>query len=525
MNRPEERRIKTTKSEIETLRSDFDDQLPTIRNRENPQELFVKKETSLGSRFKKAEKFVAKKSGTLKESIQRPLTGLFRKNVEDRRSMVNRTAVEEGNVDVVHAFSDDMDDMDEKAEIARLENEESLRKIDQIINKMLGNAHEESPKNSNFNEPLQFDALQKDFGENIMVGDIAMSNLFLDDTNSVQVMAEQLAETPLIVLWTPIFGDQKASGFNCPTLGCVFTTDKQKVVDADSVVFHFSDINMSSLPSRSKTTQKFVYLTQETSFSTTNYPAPHHFFDWIMSYHSGSDVLMKYGSYWVTSDTPNKMNLETDKQTILSNKKNKGIIGFISNCFTNSVREYYIKKLRDYMTIDVYGKCADDPTKPNICSDRNDNCDKEVMSTYYFYFALENSLCPEYITEKYWVRYGYDSVPIVMKREFYEHFLPKNSFIALDDYKGAKEMADHLSFLMENDDEYMKYFAYRSENLTVMNHNELMKVSGYCALCKKLITSLSSQQETTLIPDVKAKFEKMANCIPQIAALATATHW
>ena len=56
-----------------------------------------------------------------------------------------------------------------------------------------------------------------------------------------------------------------------------------------------------------------------------------------------------------------------------------------------SSRELYVRELQRYIDVDVFGKCGmwfDDEDDPRF----NDK--------YFFYLALENSLCEDYITEK-----------------------------------------------------------------------------------------------------------------------------
>ena len=55
----------------------------------------------------------------------------------------------------------------------------------------------------------------------------------------------------------------------------------------------------------------------------------------------------------------------------------------------------FAKTLRKYMDFDVYGKCGN-----FSCPRTNRNCFQEKGKDYFFYFAFENSLCKDYITEK-----------------------------------------------------------------------------------------------------------------------------
>lgn len=42
-----------------------------------------------------------------------------------------------------------------------------------------------------------------------------------------------------------------------------------------------------------------------------------------------------------------------------------------------------------------------------------------------------------------------------------ENLAPSDSFIAVDDFKSAAELADYLKYLMEHSDEYLRYFEWK----------------------------------------------------------------
>ena len=52
------------------------------------------------------------------------------------------------------------------------------------------------------------------------------------------------------------------------------------------------------------------------------------------------------------------------------------------------------KELQKYITVDIYGSCG-----PLKCW--GDQCDDTLDNDYKFYLAFENSLCYDYITEKF----------------------------------------------------------------------------------------------------------------------------
>lgn len=53
-----------------------------------------------------------------------------------------------------------------------------------------------------------------------------------------------------------------------------------------------------------------------------------------------------------------------------------------------------------------------------MCPKNRIKCD--FLNNYYFVFIGENSICKDYITEKYWNHYKSPFVSIVLNRKLYE---------------------------------------------------------------------------------------------------------
>uniref|UniRef100_A0A1I7XPZ8 Fucosyltransferase n=1 Tax=Heterorhabditis bacteriophora TaxID=37862 RepID=A0A1I7XPZ8_HETBA len=181
-------------------------------------------------------------------------------------------------------------------------------------------------------------------------------------------------------------------------------------------------------------------------------------------------------------------------------KRKSGIFGLISNCETISKREVALQELGKYINITIAGKCATIPENINLCP-WGKSCD-DIISEYPFYIAIENTVCRDYITEKYWARIHIPSIPIVMKREIYKASnVPPNSFIAMDDFKNPKEMANYLNSL-ESDSKryyyvyvvdsnslsakYASYFTWRNGLWTAAPWNAPGYRNKYCRLCERL---------------------------------------
>uniref|UniRef100_A0A1I8AZU0 Fucosyltransferase n=1 Tax=Meloidogyne hapla TaxID=6305 RepID=A0A1I8AZU0_MELHA len=77
---------------------------------------------------------------------------------------------------------------------------------------------------------------------------------------------------------------------------------------------------------------------------------------------------------------------------------------------------------------------------------------------HMFYLAFENSVCKDYITEKFW-NLKHLIVPIVLSRRVFKQTkIPDNVYIAVDDFNNITELANYLLYLQRNKTEYLKYF-------------------------------------------------------------------
>lgn len=98
---------------------------------------------------------------------------------------------------------------------------------------------------------------------------------------------------------------------------------------------------------------------------------------------------------------------------------------------------------------------------------------------YKFYFAFENSLCEDYVTEKLFNNMKQYIVPVVYGGADYNRFAPPHSYINANDFASAKDLAEYLLHLDKNPSEYIKYFWWK-------DHYEISSVSSFCHLCMKL---------------------------------------
>ena len=74
------------------------------------------------------------------------------------------------------------------------------------------------------------------------------------------------------------------------------------------------------------------------------------------------------------------------------------------------------------------------------------DCYRHLAETHLFYLSFENTLCDDYITEKFWLALQAGMVPVVRgpSPQSYHRVAPPNSFIHVEDFAGPKALAAHL---------------------------------------------------------------------------------
>ena len=320
------------------------------------------------------------------------------------------------------------------------------------------------------------------------------------------------AEIPpkTILLWTPYYnrtdftiglGREPFVKAGCKVTNCILTDDRKQLAQSDAVVFHALQVNGQDLPKQRSPRQRFIFFLYETIPNTTipcigkclpEKQYPPNYFNWTMTHRRDSDIYVAepYGAitpkYWTLPlQLPDELPpgiLPADPAVLLKRNypglttRTKMVAWFSSHCPTHSQREDYVKELAKYVQVDIYGKCG-----TMECLPRNSPQCNSLLENYKFYLAAENSLCPDYVTEKFYRALMNDVVPIVYGGADYTDYAPPHSFINVADFKTPKDLADYLALLDKNDALYMEYFQWKKHYAVVRS-----PMKGWCDLCAKL---------------------------------------
>jgi len=164
---------------------------------------------------------------------------------------------------------------------------------------------------------------------------------------------------------------------------------------------------------------------------------------------------------------------------------------FISNCDVVSSNRFEVLKelMSNGVTVDSFGNCMNNAKEPVIIkNDRAEN-KKEIMSTYKFSLAFENSIGEGYITEKFFQSLEVGTVPIVLGAPNIRMYFPsENAGLVVHEFQSIKELSERIKFLSENEEEYQKMLAWKKDGPsdTFLASLDDTTVHFWCRLCTKL---------------------------------------
>jgi len=81
--------------------------------------------------------------------------------------------------------------------------------------------------------------------------------------------------------------------------------------------------------------------------------------------------------------------------------------------------------------------------------------------TYPFYLAFENSLCEDYVTEKFFSALRSNMIPVVYNGANMSGIAPAHSYIDVKDFKTVRELGNYLQQVHSNPALFASYFWWR----------------------------------------------------------------
>jgi alpha-1,3-fucosyltransferase len=320
------------------------------------------------------------------------------------------------------------------------------------------------------------------------------------------------------------FGRQTFFQQGCDIKECVVFDNKTSILpleEYDAIIIHMHELRQNGMPNFTRRAhQRLIYLTQESPVTSPYISAAIHglgnLFNWTMTYKLNSDVQLLYGRILPESTAPKTLE-ETHRMIEAMHfpsaknyaaNKTRLAVWMASHCTTNSLRETYVKELSKYIPVDIYSGCG------NFSCPRNGinwlsypECYDELETKYKFYLSFENSICNDYVTEKFFEIMNHNMIPIVYGGANYSQFAPHHSYINALDFTPEK-LAQYLLLLDANDNFYNEYFWWK-DHYRVESGVEQMARHGFCDLCKKLH---HEEGVTKFYPELVSEWHVSSQC-------------
>jgi hypothetical protein len=202
----------------------------------------------------------------------------------------------------------------------------------------------------------------------------------------------------IVLLWTKYLGKDfeinggTTEGLKCGLKNlCVFTNDKSALNESSAVVYNWVDLIEYPeivFPKRRLNNQRWVLFSQIPVYEEKKFISRLMDFDgkinWIMTYRRDSDIYAPHAFISKNAD-----NFKSQRLVSLRYKPTQ-CATVVKHCQTDSRREKYIKELRNFIEIDVYGNCSD--SKNDCLNLELKDCYSLLEKEYKFFLYYENGI-------------------------------------------------------------------------------------------------------------------------------------
>ena len=269
----------------------------------------------------------------------------------------------------------------------------------------------------------------------------------------------------------------------CHFKNCLMTFNKSDAPISDAVIFNWR-IDPPPLTFNRPRDQVWIFIQHEATatYNPKKFQGMQHSFNWTMTYSKHSDLPLPYGALELKPID----RVPVRNYLAIAKNKTKDAIWIVSHCRTQSKREKYVDILKQYVNIDVLGRCGRKWDCGKVYNHEAGDCFSILNSTYRYYLAFENSLCSEYITEKFYENYKYDIIQVSRAGDIKHRpiKMDKNVYVSTADFKDAHELGKYLRSLSLDKEKYANYLSEK-DRYEAIPYVELFK-ERMCEICMRL---------------------------------------
>ncbi len=278
------------------------------------------------------------------------------------------------------------------------------------------------------------------------------------------------------------FADQWTPELNLD--GFVQTRSHTEALGADCIVVHLASILATNLAEQLFKLRKAAPARQvwvaEMLESAAHYPQLDDpdfmsLFDIEMSYRQTADIWTPY--------IPN--DLESRYRDVKQGTRRRQCCAFISSKWDKSDRQNYMRDLMQQLDVHSFGRFM---RNKSLLFDRGVKTKLRLLKNYRYTLAFENSLSPDYVTEKFYEPLLTGTVPIYLGAPNIEEFAPgDNCFINAHDFASPAELAE---FVRHADPAQFHHWRQRDLRPGFVERLELLKQPWKTSLARMMTERL-----------------------------------
>ena len=277
---------------------------------------------------------------------------------------------------------------------------------------------------------------------------------------------------------------------------CLYVTERSEYNESHAVLFNIHLTSLRDIPAYRPPGQLWIAFLHESPqrMSMEKLTGWRGLFNASMSYMQNSDIPVTFPRYSPGNHSKWRIaQLEQIRRnlTVKVKQKTKMVAWFVSNCKTPSDREKYVRELSKYIKADVFGECGN-LTCPKTSENKYRDCDSMLDKHYKFYLAFENSLCEEYVTEKFVRMVHRDLIPVVLGGADYSAFTAPETYLDVRNFTSPRLLAEYMRYLDKRTDLYVDYLM-RKRSMGRRRHG-----AHRCELCNYLHKNLHSSRRIKL---------------------------
>ena len=272
----------------------------------------------------------------------------------------------------------------------------------------------------------------KDFSNQFKVkinGEYYPKSITLTRNQSIDFKCLNKNKIKRILFWNSFFRNEdynfgigKIKPFvknRCPVVNCETTKDKSKLNKSHYVITHMRN-TFENIPKYRLLNQKWIFFLLESPIHVGRFNNYDSIYNLTYTYKRSSNFP---GSYEMLSRFYWAKNPSFNENFDFSKGKTDFLAAIISNCARSGPRLKYIFQLRNYVKVDLFGKCGRKCPIYFKNTKIKSDCKEIISQSYKFFLAIENSICNEYITEKFFDILKYNIIPVVMGGGNYEYYV------------------------------------------------------------------------------------------------------